>query len=85
MRLNSINGLDVLKEIRERHPHLPVILVIGYRGEMGQAIEVALKIDAYACLYKPLDIEELLQVLTKVRKLELSMGLGHSVGNKEAS
>jgi CheY-like chemotaxis protein len=44
MRLNNISGLGILREIRERHPHLPVVLVTGYREEMASAIEAALKI-----------------------------------------
>jgi len=71
MRLNAINGLDVLKEIRERCPHLPVILVTGYRAEMSSAIEAALEVGAYACFYKPLQIEGLLQVLTEIYHQEL--------------
>ncbi|MEE9617441.1 MAG: response regulator [Anaerolineae bacterium] len=71
MRLNNINGLDVLQEIRERYPHLPVILVTGYRGEMASAIEAALDIGAYTCLYKPFKIDRLVQVLTEIRHQEL--------------
>ena len=66
MKLNSVNGLDVLKEIRASYPQLPVILVTGYREEMAPAIEAALEFSAYICLYKPLQIEELLQVLTQI-------------------
>ena len=75
MKLNDIGGLEVLKEIRAQHPRLPVVLVTGYREEMAQAIEVALKINAYACLYKPFQIEELLQLLTEVRRQELRRAL----------
>ena len=71
MKLNDIGGLEVLLEIRARYPRLPVILVTGYRQEMAQVIEVALKINAYACLYKPFQIEELLQLLTEVRNQEM--------------
>jgi len=71
MKLNGINGLEVLKEIRERHPRVPVILVTGYRKEMAAATEAALEIDAYTCLYKPFGIGELLEVLTEVRRREL--------------
>ena len=78
MKLNGMNGLDLLKEIRERHPHLPVILVTGYRNEMAQAIEAALKINAYTCLYKPLQIEELLELLTEIHHQELAHVLGRS-------
>jgi DNA-binding NtrC family response regulator len=71
MKLNSVNGLEILQGIRKRHPHLPVILVTGYREEMASAVEAALKINAYTCLYKPLQIEELLRVLAEVRRWEL--------------
>ncbi|MCK5134072.1 MAG: response regulator [Candidatus Sabulitectum sp.] len=79
MKLNGFNGLDVLKKIREKYPHLPVILVTGYRAEMMQYIEYALKNGAYFCLYKPLEIESLLQILNRVRKLELSSVLEQPV------
>ena len=76
LKLNSISGLEVLKEIREHYPHLPVILVTGYREEMAPAIEAALKINAYACLYKPFHIERLLQLLTEIQHQELGRVLG---------
>ena len=76
MRLNNISGLGILREIRERHPHLPVVLVTGYREEMASAIEAALKIGAYTCLHKPLEIEHLLQLLAEIRRQEMSRVLG---------
>ena len=78
MKLNGMDGLEVLKEIREHHPHLPVILVTGYRDEMAQSIKAALKISAYTCLYKPFKIEELLQILTEIHHQELAHVLGRS-------
>ncbi len=65
MKLNSRSGLEVLKEIRARHPSLPVLLVTGYRQEMAAAIQAALEISAFTCLYKPLEIEALLQTLAQ--------------------
>jgi len=76
MKLNSISGLEVLRQIRGRYPRLPVIIVTGYRQEMVSAIAAALEIEAHTCLYKPLQIEELLQVLTEVRHQELGRILG---------
>ena len=76
MRLNGVSGLEVLEEIRERYPRLPVIVVTEQREEMGAAIDAALKIGAYTCLYKPFDVEELLQVLTEVHHRELGRALG---------
>lgn len=67
MKLNDLEGLEVLKEIRKVYPYLPVILVTGYREEMAKAIEAALKISAYACLYKPFQIDELIQLLSQIQ------------------
>jgi len=67
MKLNDIGGLEVLKKIRARYPAMPVLLVTGYRQEMAVAIQAALEISAYACLYKPLEIPALLQTLTQLQ------------------
>lgn len=78
LKLNNINGLKLLKEIKGLYPHLPVILVTGYRDEMAQVMEVALKFGAYTCLYKPFQIEAFLQLLTKIYHQELAHVLGRS-------
>jgi DNA-binding NtrC family response regulator len=59
--------MEVLREFRVRYPALPVLLVTGYRQEMLAAIQVALDIGAYACLYKPLEIPALLQTLAQLQ------------------
>ncbi|MBU0479421.1 response regulator, partial [bacterium] len=82
MKLNGLSGLDVLKEIRERCPSLPVILVTGCREEMAQSIEAALKIGAYTCLYKPFQIEELLQLLAEINRQKLALILGLTIKKK---
>jgi len=83
MKLKGVSGLDVLKEIRAQYPYLPVVLVTGYREEMSGAVEAALKISTYTCLYKPFEIEELLQLLNKIRRQELARILGRSVRKRE--
>jgi CheY-like chemotaxis protein len=67
LHFNGINGLDVLREIRKGYPTLPVLLVTGYRQEMAEVIQGALAINAYACLYKPLEIPQLLKTLSKIQ------------------
>ena len=59
MKLNGITGVDVLKQIRQRYPELPVLMVTAYRQEMTTAIQAALEINAFTCLYKPLEIPSL--------------------------
>lgn len=71
MRFDSITGLEVLAKIREQAPDVPVLLITGYRLEMADAIEEALDINVYACLYKPLVIPELLAILSKIRTARL--------------
>ena len=78
MKLDRISGLAVLKEIRKQHPHLPVILVTDYREEMAQAVEAALEVNAYTCLYKPFQIEEFLQLLTEIHHRKLGRVLGRA-------
>lgn len=79
MKLNGTNGLDILRQMRQKHPRLPVILVIGYREEMATAIEAALELSAYACLFKSLEIERLLDHLGELRRQELGRILGQRV------
>ena len=82
MKLGSINGVDVLKKIRRKYPHLPVIMVTGYKEEMASAIKKALSISAYTCFYKPLEIDELLRTIETLRNRELGRILGRQTGKK---
>jgi two-component system response regulator HydG len=75
MKLDHLDVLDVLKEIRRRYPALPVLLMTGYRQEMAVAIRAALAIDAYTCLYKPLEIQELLLTLAQLQLVRLRAAL----------
>jgi two-component system response regulator HydG len=63
----AVGGLEVLKQIKAIYPNLPVLMVTGYRREMETAIQAALEIDAYACLYKPLEIPTLLKTLSQLQ------------------
>ncbi|MEW5869845.1 MAG: response regulator [Chloroflexota bacterium] len=77
MKLNNASGDEVLRKIRQRYPNLPVLLVTGYGVEMASAIARALAIDAYACLYKPLVVPELLKTLAEIRSRHLKKVLSH--------
>jgi len=71
IKFNGINGVDVLRQIRKNNPILPVMMVTGYRKEMASAIQAALEINAYTCLYKPLEIPQLLQILAELQVKQL--------------
>ncbi len=67
LKLNSITGLDLLKIIRQHYPSLPVLMLTAYRQEMAGTIQTALELNASTCLYKPLEIPQLLELLEKVQ------------------
>jgi hypothetical protein len=48
-----------------------VVLVTGYRREMGDSIEQGNAIGAYTCLYKPLEMDDLFQVFEDIRTKKL--------------
>lgn len=79
MKLNGMSGLKVLREIRDRHPRQPVILMTAYRQEMAEAVQACLEIGAYTCLYKPFEIEKLFEVLAEIRREELAGTLGQHI------
>ena len=60
-----------------------IIVNISYREEMAQAIEAALAENAYSCLYKPFQMEELLQLLTEIHHRELGRVLGQPVRKRK--
>jgi DNA-binding NtrC family response regulator len=57
LRLGSANGLDVLRQIRERSPSTDVIMLTGH-GTIDTAIE-AIRIGAFDYIAKPCPLDEL--------------------------
>jgi len=76
MKLDGIDGLEVLQEIGEKYPYLPVILITGYVDEMGPLIEKGLELNAFAYLYKPLEMEKLFSLLEEIKRKKLRDALG---------
>ncbi len=71
LKLGAVNGSEVLTEVRAKYPTKPVVLVTGYRREMGDAIEKGRQIGAYTCLYNPLEMDDLFQVIEDIRMKKL--------------
>lgn len=57
----GMNGLEVLKRIKAAHPQVQVILLTG-RGSWDGIQGV--REGAFDCLMKPVQIEELMQIMT---------------------
>jgi DNA-binding NtrC family response regulator len=63
--LPDITGLELLKKIHKKYPALPVVLVTG-RQDMEIVIE-AMKLNALDYLRKPVDFEDILILIEKVK------------------
>lgn len=83
LKLGDADGLDILKEIRAKYPSKPVVLVTGYGTEMAVSISKAEAIGAYACLYKPLEIEKLVGIIEEVSLKKLRALLGEPFDDRQ--
>lgn len=71
LKLGDADGLEVLQKIRAKYPSKPVVLMTGYRHEMGESLEKGLNIGAYTSLYKPFETDELLNMIEEIRLKKL--------------
>ena len=68
LKLPTINGLETYLAIRVINPQAVAIMMTAYRQKMAELVEVALQNHAYTCLYKPLDMAELLKLVNEIRE-----------------
>ncbi|WP_420645223.1 response regulator [Candidatus Leptofilum sp.] len=66
IKLPSINGLETFLAIKEVNPEAVFIMMTGYRNEVSHLVMEALDNNAYTCLYKPLEIEPLLELVNQL-------------------
>jgi two-component system response regulator AtoC len=64
LRMPAMDGLELLRWLREEGPRLPVIMISAY-GEVQDAVE-AMKLGAQDYVVKPFDPEELVVRLKKI-------------------
>lgn len=75
LKLGDVNGVEVLKRIQAKYPNKPVVMMTGYRQEMGASIEKANEIGAYTVLYKPFETDDLLHLIEEIRIKKLQNSL----------
>ncbi len=63
IRLPDLSGLDAFRQIHARDPRVPVIFMTG-RGTAETAID-AMRLGAYEYLLKPLDLEQVREVVSR--------------------
>jgi len=74
MKLPTINGLETYLAIRKINPEVVAIVMTAYRREMSDLVEEALYSSAYTCLYKPLEMTELVKLVDEVRERKQKAG-----------
>ncbi len=74
MKLPTINGLETYLTIKEINPEASVIFITGYREETVHLVAQAISHSAYPCLYKPLDLAKILDIVDEIvaRKVKIS-------------
>jgi len=68
MKMPPLNGLETYLAIKEIRPSAVVIVITGYWKEMSTLVEQAMNHSAYACLEKPIDIDNLFTLLEHVKE-----------------
>src|SRR5210317_1139477 len=67
MRLPDGNGLDLVREVSEQYPELPIAVITAY-GKIEDAV-LALKIGAFDFVSKPVDLSILRKLVNTALKL----------------
>ena len=66
MKLPQGDGRSVLRRVREATPDAKALLITGYRDELTQRVEDALREGADGVCYKPFDVPDLLEQLHRL-------------------
>jgi len=86
LQMQKIDGIQVLEQVKKRHPHIPVLIITAY-GTVKTAVE-AMHRGAWDYITKPIDNEELKLVIRRALDLQkitlenktLSQGLKQKFG-----
>lgn len=66
-RMPDISGIDLLGEIKEKYPEIPIIIMTAF-GSSETAIE-AMRFGAFDYIMKPFELEEILELVEKALKV----------------
>ena len=68
MKLPPLNGLETYLAIRDIRLNVVVIVITGYPQEMGNLAQQAVQKNAFACLEKPIDMDDLVSLLEQIKE-----------------
>lgn len=68
VKLNAVNGLETYLSIRDFRPEAVVIIITDYEQETNNLVQQALQGTVYTCLEKPINMDELIALLERIRE-----------------
>jgi sodium-dependent dicarboxylate transporter 2/3/5 len=80
-KMPGISGEQVLREIKEFRPEVPVIFLTGH-SSIDSAMEVG-RLEAYAYLEKPCDFDQLIEVVDRARADKVRLAERHEIPTVE--
>jgi two-component system response regulator CpxR len=66
LRMPGIDGIEVLKKTKSKHPDVAVIILTGHGSEKDR--DLCMSLGAFAYLEKPVDIDELADTMKRAKK-----------------
>lgn len=66
LKMPGIDGLEVLKRVKQTNPHIEVIILTGHGSEADK--ELCMKLGAFAYLEKPVDVSVLSETIQKANE-----------------
>ncbi len=66
LKMPGIDGIEVLKRVKQTNPHIEVIILTGHGSEADK--ELCMKLGAFAYLEKPVDVSVLSETIKKANE-----------------
>jgi DNA-binding NtrC family response regulator len=66
LKMPGIDGLEVLRKVKQTRPEIEVIVLTGHGHEEDR--ELCMQLGAFAYLQKPLDINELSEIIKRANE-----------------
>jgi two-component system response regulator HydG len=68
MKLPVLNGLETYLEIKKTNEKAIAIMMTGYRQELDDLVKQSKEKGAYACLYKPFQMDDVIKMIDEISK-----------------
>lgn len=69
IRMPALNGLETYVELKKNKPDIHAVMMTGFRIETQDIVKKAMDQNAYSCLYKPLDMDKVIDTVNQLTKV----------------